>query len=330
MERIIKKYPLSKKEIKKIIDFPKIKLIHTSTSIEILEDKKIFSNRKIFFKDENQVNYNTSGTELRKLEYILGDINKKEYLDIIYLSNNNVNMSATLSSLCSKNNLKIEIIETSCDLNDSNYIISKLYGAKIHKSPEEYTKKLINKIIRDKEKDLTKTYVLNEQSIFNIAGILSYINYGIEIEEQIEKLGLKTPNFWSAEDDTILGLYLYAQLRKLKWNFTYISSSIKYKDIKIKILSALKHLKTDLDFDLSKINIIKENNAKRLKEKYKKILILFANTKGLLLDMNSSVKSMFYLMEKIKNNQIEKNEEIVFINSGNFIEIFSDKDILLK
>ena len=55
MERIIKKYPLSKKEIKKIIDFPKIKLIHTSTSIEILEDKKIFSNLKIFFKDENQV-----------------------------------------------------------------------------------------------------------------------------------------------------------------------------------------------------------------------------------------------------------------------------------
>ena len=79
MERIIKKYPLSKKEIKKIINFPKIKLIHTSTSIEILEDKKMFSDFKIFFKDENQVNYNTSGTELRKLEYILGDINKKEF-----------------------------------------------------------------------------------------------------------------------------------------------------------------------------------------------------------------------------------------------------------
>ena len=44
MERIIKKDPLSKEEIKKIIDYPKIKLIHTSTSIEILEDKKTFSN----------------------------------------------------------------------------------------------------------------------------------------------------------------------------------------------------------------------------------------------------------------------------------------------
>ena len=85
-----------------------------------------------------------------------------------------------------------------------------------------------------------------------------------------------------------------------------------------------------MDFDLSNIKFIKENKEINIKEKYKKILVLFANTKGLLLDMNSSVKSMFYLMEKIKNNQIEKNEEIVFINSGNFIEIFSDKDILLK
>lgn len=330
MERIIKKDPLSKKEINKIIDFPKIKLIHTSTSIEILEDKKMFSDFKIFFKDENQVNYNTSGTELRKLEYILGDINKKEFNDIIYLSKNNVNMSTTLTSLCSKHNLKIEIVETNSDLNDSNYIISKLYGAKVHKSPEEYSKQLINKITKDKQKDLIKTYVINEQSIFNLAGILAYINYGIEIEEQVKKLGLKSPNFWSAENDTILGLYLYAELRKLEWTFTYTSSSIKYKDIETKILSALKQLKINLDFDLSNINIIKENKEINIKEKYKKILILFANTKGLLLDMNSSVKSMFYLMEKIKNNQIKKNEEIVFINSGNFIEIFSDKDILLK
>ena len=330
MERIIKKDPLSKKEINKIIDFPKIKLIHTSTSIEILEDKKMFSDFKIFFKDENQVNYNTSGTELRKLEYILGDINKKEFNDIIYLSKNNVNMSTTLTSLCSKHNLKIEIVETNSDLNDSNYIISKLYGAKVHKSPEEYSKQLINKITKDKQKDLIKTYVIHEQSIFNLAGILAYINYGIEIEEQVKQLGLESPNFWSAETDTILGLYLYAELRKLKWTFTYTSSSIKYKDIKTNILNAFKHLKINLDFDLSNIKIIKENKEINIKEKYKKILILFANTKGLLLDMNSSVKSMFYLMENIKNNQIKKNEEIVFINSGNFIEIFSDKDILLK
>ena len=269
----------------------------------------------------------TSGNKVRKLEYLLKDVQNKGCDYLITSGGIQSNHARATAAIAAKYQMKslLFLKESEIKKNEGNLFFNKLVGAEIKLvSEEEYQD--LTPIIEEAKRELTdlghKPYVI-PMGGSNGIGALGYVEAYYEILHQEEQLGIVFDTIVVANGSggTYAGLlYGNKECNKEK-NIIGISVLNQKKQAVHDILHILEEMNQDranpYSFIENEINIIDryiglgygKNQMDELK-----FIEKFAQEEGIILDPVYTGKAMYGLYHELKNLQDCQN--ILFIHTG--------------
>jgi len=294
---------------------------------------------EIFIKRDDQTGSELSGNKIRKMEFILYDLISKKSDVIITCGGVQSNHCRVVAALAARIGLDCELIlkGRSTSLPDGNFLLDKLFGAKVRFVTEREYERNIEGILKRRARVFQKrgrrSYIIPEGASTSL-GIWGYFLAGLELKKQLDKAGIKADYIACAvgSGGSYTGLYLASLY--LKWPVKILGFAVcRDTDyFKSKIIRLAKQFlgdyKLGLKPDPSEIiiddNYIGPGYAKigRMEADFiKKVAV----NSGIILDPAYTAKSMIGLFNYIVEKKIRKKSVVVFIHTGGLLSIFPQR-----
>lgn len=319
----------------KLQKFSRYRFAHLPTPLEKIE--RLGSDigiTNLWVKREDTTGLVLGGNKARHYEFEIPHIIDEGYdvlINIMDYHSNNARMTAAAA-----NKFGIPYVLISEYAKDKpkqgNMLIDVLLGAEIHplsseesKDSRGYAKKIENELLKKGK----KPYLLQEHRFPAIAGIIAYINATLELNEQFQEKGLDNIHIFGVAGRSLCGLVTGSKNLGLDWKFTGINVSEK-TDFDDYIFKNSEYVKELLDipstYSKNDFPIIHDYIGEGygiLTPSVKEAILKAAKLEGLLVDPNYSGPVLAAIIDQIKNNQIDKNENIVFLHTGGLPSLFS-------
>lgn len=342
----------------KIQNYPRIKLIHSPTSLYKLENlTEALGGPEIYIKRDDLTELAFGGNKSRKLEFILQDVQNKEADVIITWASLQSNWCLQTAAAARKiGAIPILVLFETYDLPefyDGNILLDFLVDAEI-----KTRKAKKGKVVKEEEVQEVMEEVLNEikewshepyvipvggskpgWSMEKPYGAISYVNAFLELTDQIEKQATEMDYIVHASGSggTQAGLVVGAKALEKKTKIIGISVSDEKEEFSNEILNigreTVESLGLDIPLEKDDITVLDDYIGEGYGMVTKEVAEIISNVaqkEGFYLDPVYTGKAMIALMDLIKKDYFRKNDRILFIHTGGTPALFPYKHQLTK
>ncbi|MCA5006408.1 D-cysteine desulfhydrase family protein [Sphingobacterium bovistauri] len=318
---------------------PKLKLIEYPSAIYFLRNISNLLGVDLYIKRDDLFSLGFGGNKLRKLEYLLGEAQKKNATHIFTigaLQSNHARMTAIASKM---HGFEIELflkksvpVTEQAYFSNGNKILNNIIDATIHQVQDNnsaYQAIAERTILLEKEG--ARPYVIPVGGS-NALGTLGYVDCYFEILQQANDLGIRFDLITSASGSggthggLVVGNALSSSKTKIKaYNVEPDEGQLAGHTLKIANEAlALCGEKPNLTLE----NIVLSNEysgaAYGVPEEYHIDTIKFlAKNEGIFLDPVYTSKAFTGVIMDIQNNVIKKGEKVLYIHTGGIPGIFA-------
>lgn len=320
----------------------KINLANLPTKIEKLDRlSKLMGGPDIYIKRDDHTGTEISGNKIRKLEFSIKEAQDMGCDYLITCGGIQSNHARATTAAAVKLGMKVGLVLRGKEDGeiDGNLFINKLLGVDIRFiSPEDYRNRrleIMEELKKEMETKGFKPYIIPEGASNGI-GSFGYFNAMEEILAQEKEMGIHFDGIFIAvgSGGTHAGLLLGSKILGNSAQIYGINVCDDEKYFKDRIYEILiesnKYLKTDIQFDKSKITIIDGyvGRGYALSTPVELNFIReFAKLEGIILDPVYTGKAMYGLTEEIKKGNFKDFKNLLFIHTGGLFGLFPQKDL---
>ncbi len=324
--------------ISSIDSLPRYRMSHLCTPLEraenlraAIQDMTPYFVPPIYIKREDQTGLAFGGNKARHMEFLFGHILKNGYDTVINSNNFHSNQARFIAAACAKTKLKYYTVaeDKIGEPLTGNLLLCKLLGAEIHRSPTDYTDKVISRISNNVKSSGGTPFIVSNDEYADLCGMIGFLEAGVELESQLETITGRI-RMWGLAGRSIAGLQLYAKNRGLNWKSTAVmyspGDSNNYRRLSVKRseqvaeLLGLNEALFSNDFDV--LSGYSGPAYGVATDDVYKVIYLIAKTEGVILDPNYTGKSLSALIGEACSGNLEKYETICFIHSGGLPQVF--------
>ena len=342
---------ISKSEVlDRIGELPRVKLARLCTPFEeVTRFREALAERceggleslpRIFIKRDDATGFAFGGNKARHMEFLFARFIERGIDTIVNINHYHSNQARFVAASCAKLGLKCHLV--SVDMVDApmvgNLLIGKLTGAEIHRVPSDYSRQVADNLVEDEVSQGRSATVLSDEKYADIAGIIGFLETGVEIESQLDEAGMgDVPvRMWGLVGRSIAGLRLYAKNVGLNWQAsataysptnaasyeaTYLDRSERVTEL-LNLPTALESgdLDTLIDYVGDDYGVPHDGVLEAIH--------MMAASEGIILDPNYTGKSMSALIGEARAGRLDPDTPIVFIHSGGMPQTFAFADAL--
>ncbi len=330
---------ITAEELQKRIDgFPRVKLVNLPTPLEKMSRlTSALNGPQLWVKREDCTGLAFGGNKERKAEFALGDSLSKNADVIITVGPVQSNHARATAAAARKLGLKVILVLSGEKPSsyDGNLLVNSLLGAEIRFLKGKPSKldrmQFTEGIAADLRKKGHIPYVIPAGASYPL-GAVAYVNAMLELLSQTRNGGFKIDHVIHAAGSggTQAGLVLGNKALESKVNVLgicvepHIRDKLVNETVEIARGAAkLLHLKVTVEPDDV---VLDENYAGKAYEEPTPEAInairLVAQTEGLLLDPIYTGRAMAGLVDLIKEDRFEKNDNVVFVHTGGTPALF--------
>ena len=213
-----------------------------------------------------------------------------------------------------------------------NLLIDKLLGAELHLldqfqsgNADQYAAELKCQL----EAEGAKVYLLQEHLLPRIVGMVGFVRCGLELQDQIEEMGLEKVHIYGVAGRSLCGLILTAKNLGLDWRFTGVT--VNY-DMPLDeyIFQHQDDIQELLDLPVS----FTEGDMRVLDQfvgegygiitaEVAEAIRTAAQTDAIILDPNYTGTVMAALLNDIREGNVTADETLVFLHTGGLPALFT-------
>ena len=340
-----------------IAELPRIKLARLCTPLEETPrlraaiadsiDGGVDAVPRIFIKRDDATGFAFGGNKARHMEFLFPHLMEKGFDTIVNINHYHSNQARFVAAASAKNGLKCHMVAV--DMVDApvigNLLIGHLTGAEIHRVPSEYSRKVAEKLVDEENNNGRNATILSDNQFSDIAGMIGFLETGVEIDAQIEMITAKSAStsqngqlkpgqslrMWGLVGRSIAGLRLYARNTGKPWAASATAYSHtqpeQYQGVYIDRstrVAQLLNLSTPLQpDDLDTITGYTGTDYGIPHDGVFEAIHLVAKSEGIILDPNYTGKSMSALIGEIRNGNLDPEIPVVFVHSGGLPQTFA-------
>ncbi len=327
---------------------PKIDLAQKSTPLHLLPRiSQKYGGPRIWIKRDDLTGSVLSGNKVRKLEYVLHEV-QRDNLDVLITCGGwNSNHCRATAFVAAQLGLKAHLIlrDDGGFKSDGNYLLDKISGAAISVYDEKRYFAELNSLFETWQKHYAERGLksrLIPTGGSDATGVIGYYAASLEMSSQFETLGLE-PGYIvcaSGSGGTQAGLTLGFSLLQSSAQVIGIAvcDSSRYFDNKVvaDVSQWQKQYAPQLDAAQLLKNLrpltleayIGPGYAKAYPEVIRTIQEL-ASEEGVLLDPTYTGKAFWGLLSEIKLGRFDGVEDVVFVHTGGSFGLFPYRDMFL-
>lgn len=328
--------------------FPRVKLIHSPTPLEHLENlSKFLGGPEIFIKRDDCTGLAFGGNKSRKLEFLIGDALKNE-ADIVItagaVQSNHCRQTAAAANRFGLDCIIVAKPSWSKEYN-GNLFLDELLGADLHLIDDDNEaldqggrlsiEILIEEMMRDLISDGRKPYFIPIGG-GNAIGSLGYVSMTMELISQANEVGIEIGSMIAASGGggTQTGMILGADVTRSNIKTVGIGISSKAPIIIPKLNKMCNEISKQFDLRLSYRekdiiffdDYIGEGYAIPSEQMIEAVKLL-ARKEGIILDPVYSGKAFAGMIDLIQKNYFSLSKPIVFIHTGGTPALFAYSDV---
>lgn len=289
---------------------------------------------RILVKRDDTTGLAFGGNKGRHFEFSIGHFIEHGHDAVINVNDYHSNQARLAAAACARAGLKYILISTE-KLDEpmvGNLLLCKLMGAEIHRVPIEYADKLVDRIFANLEAEGHKPVVLPRDEIANVAGMIGFIESGLELEHQLQQMGVTGPiRFWGLAGRSIAGLRLYAKNRGLPWSTTAVmyspGAAADFDETTVsRSRSVAKRLGLPHSLVPGDLDVLTSYTGPAYGVPFDGVfeaMHMAARTESLILDPNYTGKSMAALIGEVREGRVDPAVPVVFIHSGGMPQVFA-------
>ncbi len=323
----------------------KIEIANLPTKIERLDRFTSYIDLpvKLYVKRDDETGIYVTGNKIRKLEYIAAYAQKNGYDTLVTCGGIQSNHARTTAYVAVRLGMESYLIlkGSKPPIYDGNFLLDKLFGAKVKWVTEEEYSSDIDRIFDDVRKELKskgkKPLIIPEGASYTL-GMFGYMEAAKEIKEQLKEMNIEMDYVVSSvgSGGTLAGFLVGQKLFGLKTEMCGFNVCDDAEFFIKKILSlfdefreAYPEYRSILSFSKEEINIIDGYVGERYGIPYIEeidIIQVLAKTEGIILDPTYTGKAFYGLLDQIRKGTFREGSRILFVHTGGIYGIFPQKD----
>lgn len=313
----------------------KFQIANLPTPIQKVE----FRGTKFLIKRDDYTGTELTGNKIRKLDYILADVEKKK-ADYLFTSGGDQSNHARATAIAAKQigvKTKLFLWGNKNQNADGNLFLNQLIGTEIvYLSKSEYAN--VNAIMLEESKkmqaDGQKVYILPSGGSTPL-GIWGYINFMKELKSQ-KKLS-KINGVLSAygSGGTSAGMLLGAAMLESKMKIYVVNVLDDPEFVRETIIGLVEDaivdfkIKVKVNYDnLIILDGYSTEGYKQIADDKLKIIKEFYQTSGILLDPTYTGKAFYAYYENFLKDK--KNSDVLFVHTGGIFGVFPKRKKYLE
>lgn len=307
---------------------------------ETCENRNTDSIPRIFIKRDDATGFAFGGNKARHMEFLFAHFLQNGINTIININHYHSNQARFVAASAAKLGLKCHLV--SVDMIDApmigNILIGKLTGAQIHRVPQEYSRKIAERILTEETTAGASAIILSDDEYSDIAGMIAFLETGSEIDAQLESAGLAglPVRMWGLVGRSTAGLRLYAKNIGLPWSVTATAYSptnaASYESTyqnRSQRVAQLLNLPNPLQAgDIQILTDYVGDDYGIPHDGVLEAIHMMASADGIILDPNYTGKAMSALIGEARAGNLDPEVPIVFIHSGGLPQTFAFADTL--
>jgi len=327
---------LKTKNKKVVMKTPKkIKIANLPTPIQKIE----FRGTQFLIKRDDYTGTELTGNKIRKLDYILADVKKKN-ADYLFTSGGDQSNHARATAIAARQigvKTKLFLWGSETQNPDGNLFLDQLVGTEIvYLSKNDYAN--VSSIMLEESKKLQKeghkVYVLPSGGSTPL-GLWGYINFMNELKEQKKLTKIKGILSAYGSGGTSAGMLLGAALLGSKIKIYVVNVLDDPEFVRSAIIQLVEDaivdfkLKVKVNYDnLIILDGYSEEGYKNIIDEKLKVIKELFQTTGILLDPTYTGKAFYAFYENFLKEK--KNCKILFVHTGGIFGVFPKRKKYLE
>jgi len=324
--------------------FPRVKLCQTPTPLEKMENlTALLGGPTLWIKRDDLTNVATGGNKVRKLEFLIGDALAKGATHVVTQGAVQSNHVRQTAAVCAKFKLKCSaLLEHRVQTNDSDYLqggnvlMDNLMGLHLDHFPAGTD---MAAALEAKGAELAaageKPYLIPGGGS-NPIGALGYAAVALELVNQANEMGLKIDRIVHATGSAGTQAGLVAGLNAINAGIPVLGIGTRLPQDRQeanvhKLAEATSALlggpAVPREAVMANCDYVGDGYGIPTKAMAEAVILL-ARTEGIFLDPVYSGKGMSGLLDLIRKNHFNKDENIVFLHTGGQVGLFGYADYL--
>ena len=329
----------------KLDALPRIELAHTPTPLEELtrlrDELGGDGAPRIFVKREDLTGLGMGGNKARHYEFEMPHILDAGYDTLVNIMDYHSNNARLTAAAANKVGLRYVLVLKNAAHRkvQGNLLIDKLLGAELHlldQFQSETADQYASDLKQSLEADGCKVYLLQEHLFPRIVGMVGYVRAGLELLDQVTKLGLSNVHIYAVAGRSLCGLILAAKSLGLDWKFTGVTVNydMPLDDYIFQHSDDIRDLLdlpvTFTESDMRVLDQFVGEGYGIMTHEVAEAIHLCARTDALVLDPNYTGTVMAALIDDIRESNLPPESDVVFLHTGGLPAVFTFADELAK
>ncbi len=286
-------------------------------------------------KRDDSIGLAFGGSKVRALEFTLADAIKKGADTIVTMGESQSNHARLTAAAARKLGLKAVLVLAAARPKkyEGNLLLCDILGADIRFAGWPEHEKAVERTVKELKNTGHVPYILPFGGSSPI-GAIAYINAALELEAQARDMSFEISHVIHATASGGLqtGLTMANRMMSTNTRVTGVASSMNSRRIVTHKYSLLagdicRILNIDLNFGAEDLSLIdhfseKNHNTAYDEKKIMNAITLVAQTEGVILDPEYSGKAMAVLIDLVKQNKFDRDDNVVFIHTGGTPALF--------
>ena len=303
---------------------------------------------EIYIKRDDLTGFGFGGNKARHMGISFAKFIADGIETVVNINHYHSNQARFIAAACAKVGIRCHLV--AFDMVDApingNLLLAKMFGAEIHRVPEEYARQVAVRVRDDERGKSRRTVIYGDHELASVAGSLAFFKAGQEWKQQLEYVGIgdQPVHIWGLTGRSIAGIKMFAKAAAMEWH----TSAVRYSPIG----ADTSCCDADANFDeqaalaskrVAKILSIETTLTSgdvRVVNGYAgpaygapddgvfEAMHTVAASEGIVLDPNYTGKSMSGLIGELRKGALDPTVPIVFLHSGGLPQVFPHADAI--
>ena len=302
----------------------------------------------IYIKRDDLTGFGFGGNKARHMGISFAKFLADGIETVVNINHYHSNQARFVAAACAKVGIKCHLV--AFDMVDApingNLLLAKMFGAEIHRVPEEYARQVAERVRDDERGKSRRTVIYGDHELASVAGSLAFFKAGQEWKQQLEDVGISDQplHIWGLTGRSIAGIKMFAKATGMEWR----ASAVRYTPLG----ADTSCCDADANFDeltaLASEKVAKMLGIKatltsgdvRVVNGYAgpaygvpddgvfEAMYIMAKSEGIVLDPNYTGKSMSGLIGELRKGALDPTSPVVFLHSGGLPQVFPHADAI--
>ena len=302
----------------------------------------------IYMKRDDLTGFGFGGNKARHMGISFANFVAEGIESVVNINHFHSNQARFIAAACAKVGIRCHLV--AFDMVDAplngNLLLAKMFGAEIHRVPEEYARQVAERVCDDERGNGRRTVIYGDNELASIAGSLAFFKAGREWKDQLIDIGVgnQPSHIWGLTGRSMAGLKLFAKASRIEWR----TSAVRYTPVGAdksccdadanfdeqtalasqRVADALGIDTTLSSGDVTVVNGYAGPAYGVPDDGVFEAMHIMAKSEGIVLDPNYTGKSVSGLIGELRKGALDPGIPIVFLHSGGLPQVFPHADAI--